>query len=129
MFQNGDAKPAIEFYSSVFNGFKVVHIEEYGANETGHQGSIKVAKAEFCNLSLMIIDSPIPHAFDFTPSMSLFVDFENHDELDLAYARLSEMGEVLMPINNHGFSQMFAWVKDKFGVSWQLNLPERQDDN
>ncbi|MEL6662392.1 MAG: VOC family protein, partial [Pseudomonadota bacterium] len=29
----------------------------------------------------------------------------------------------LMPMDNYGFSQRFAWVNDKFGVSWQLNLP------
>jgi len=29
----------------------------------------------------------------------------------------------MMPLDNYGFSQKFGWIADKFGVSWQLNLP------
>ena len=54
--------------------------------------------------------------------MSLFVECESEDELRGAFARLSEGGSVLMPAGNHGFSTLFAWVSDRFGVSWQLNL-------
>ena len=36
--------------------------------------------------------------------------------------RLAEAGEVLMPLDNYGFSTRFGWVNDQFGVSWQLNL-------
>ena len=67
------------------------------------------------------IDSPIKHAFTFTPSFSLFVECESEAELDAAFARLSDGGSVLMPPGNYGFSTKFAWVNDRFGVSWQLN--------
>ena len=43
-------------------------------------------------------------------------------ELDAAFGRLTEGGSVLMPPANYGFSAKFAWVNDRFGVSWQLNL-------
>ena len=33
------------------------------------------------------------------------------------------LGQVLMPLDNYGFSARFGWVADRFGVSWQLNLP------
>ena len=36
---------------------------------------------------------------------------------------LSHSGQVLMPLDDYGFSKQFGWVNDRFGVSWQLNLP------
>ena len=71
----------------------------------------------------MCIDSFVEHAFTFTPSMSLFVDCDDRAQLDRAFERLSEQGKVLMPPAAYGFSTWFAWVQDRFGVSWQLNLP------
>ena len=44
-------------------------------------------------------------------------------EIEHLYEKLSESGQVLMPIDDYGFSQRFGWVNDRFGVSWQLNLP------
>jgi len=43
-------------------------------------------------------------------------------ELEGAFGRLSEGGEVLMPLDDYGFSARFGWVRDRFGPSWQLNL-------
>jgi predicted 3-demethylubiquinone-9 3-methyltransferase (glyoxalase superfamily) len=54
--------------------------------------------------------------------MSLFVECEDEAEMDAAFTRLSEGGAVLMPPGNYGFSTRFAWLNDRFGVSWQLNL-------
>ena len=70
----------------------------------------------------MCIDSYVKHAFTFTPAMSLFVDCDTADELRRVTSALSEGGEVLMPLGDYGFSREFAWVSDRFGVSWQLNL-------
>ena len=63
------------------------------------------------------------HAFDFTPSISLFVDCPTAQELDRLFEALSAGGSVFMPPDAYGFSEKFAWVQDKYGVSWQLNLP------
>jgi uncharacterized glyoxalase superfamily protein PhnB len=40
------------------------------------------------------------------------------------FATLVEGGAVFMPLGNYGFSRRFGWCSDRFGVSWQLNLPE-----
>jgi predicted 3-demethylubiquinone-9 3-methyltransferase (glyoxalase superfamily) len=68
------------------------------------------------------MDSGAPHQFGFTPAVSLFVECDEEDELDHAYAALAEGGQVLMPLQAYPFSPKFAWVNDRFGVSWQLNL-------
>jgi predicted 3-demethylubiquinone-9 3-methyltransferase (glyoxalase superfamily) len=71
----------------------------------------------------MFIDSPAKHAFTFTPSFSFFVETESEDELRRLAAALGEGGSVMMPLGDYGFSRLFTWVSDRFGVSWQLNLP------
>src|SRR3712207_9218650 len=68
-------------------------------------------------------DSPPVHDFTFTPSFSVFVDVESAEELDRLFAGLSDGGKVLMPLDAYDFSRRFGWVVDRFGVSWQLNLP------
>jgi predicted 3-demethylubiquinone-9 3-methyltransferase (glyoxalase superfamily) len=66
-------------------------------------------------------DSPVHHAFTFTPSVSLFVECESEAEVGRLYDALKDGGQTLMEISNYGFSRQFAWVNDRFGVSWQLN--------
>jgi predicted 3-demethylubiquinone-9 3-methyltransferase (glyoxalase superfamily) len=71
----------------------------------------------------MAIDSPPVHAFDFTPWLSLFVTCASEDEIDRLFAGLSEGGFVMMPLSTeHGFAAKYAWLSDRFGVSWQLSL-------
>ncbi|HEX4815113.1 MAG TPA: VOC family protein, partial [Nonomuraea sp.] len=65
----------------------------------------------------------VQHGFTFTPSMSLYVTCDTEEEIDRRYAALVEGGAALMPLGSHGFSRKFGWVNDRFGVSWQLNLP------
>ena len=74
----------------------------------------------------MCSDSPVKHGFSFTPSSSTFVDFDSEAELERTYRVLADGGHVLMPLGNYGFSKRFGWLNDRFGVSWQLNLPAGQ---
>lgn len=122
MFE-GKAEEAMGFYTSIFPGSEVVEMTRYGPGEMGTEGSVKVARFRLVGREFAAIDSPVQHGFTFTPAFSLFVDFETGEELDAAYARLAEGGRVLMPLGDYGFSARFAWLDDRFGVSWQLNLP------
>jgi uncharacterized glyoxalase superfamily protein PhnB len=51
------------------------------------------------------------------------VDFDTGAQLERVFGVLSQPGQILMPLDNYGFSRRFGWVNDRFGVSWQLNLP------
>lgn len=123
MFQ-GDAEKAVDLYSSAFKDFEVGDVESYGEGEQVEAGSFKLANVSFAGHELIIFDSPPVHDFSFTPSMSIFVDFDTQDELEAAFVKLSEDGEVMMPLDSYGFSRRFGWIADRYGVSWQLNLPE-----
>lgn len=122
MFE-GAAEAAANLYVSVFRNSAIQAIERYGPGEPGAEGSVKQCHFTVAGLPLRSFDSPAKHAFTFTPSVSLFVDCESEAELDAAFATLSADGKVLMPPGDYGFSAKFAWVSDRFGVSWQLNLP------
>ena len=121
MFE-GVAEEAMKFYVSLFRGSEITKVERHGPGEHGAEGTVKVATFTLCGREFMCIDSPIKHEFTFTPSISIFVDCESDAEIENAFSRLSVGGQVLMPLDNYGFSTKFGWVKDRFGPSWQLNL-------
>jgi predicted 3-demethylubiquinone-9 3-methyltransferase (glyoxalase superfamily) len=121
MFE-GSAEEAMRFYITLFGDSEIKRIERYGPGEHGAEGSVKVATFTLAGREFLSIDSPVKHAFGFTPSMSLFVDCDSETEQEEAFGKLSEGGKVLMPLGNYGFSARFGWVQDRFGVSWQLNL-------
>jgi len=123
----GRAEEAMNCYVQTFPRSRIVTVERYGVGETGAEGSVKRAVFELNGTQLQCIDSPVEHAFTFTPSMSLFVDCDSRQQLDVAFQRLSEGGHVLMPPGEYGFSRWFAWLADRFGVSWQLNLPNQEE--
>jgi predicted 3-demethylubiquinone-9 3-methyltransferase (glyoxalase superfamily) len=119
MFQ-GTAHEAIELYQSVFPEFTVQRKEMH--EEGLLEGKVRLAYATFGNLNLIIFDSPPVHNFTFSPSMSIFVDFDDADRLREVFGILSEDGQVPMPLNDYSFSPLYGWVLDRYGVSWQLNL-------
>lgn len=119
----GAAEDAMNLYVSLFPGSKIVSIDRYGKGEPGKEGSVKYAEFELAGTPFACIDSPIQHAFSFTPSMSIRVDLDDRAQFDAVCDQLTVGGQVLMPPANYTFSQWFAWVQDRFGVSWQLNLP------
>ena len=123
MFQDGTAQAALDLYFATFPDSRMVRVERYAKGGPGPAGTIKIAVFTLCGREFMCSDSPIKHGFTFTPSSSTFVDFDSAAELDRVFGILSEGGRVLMPLNNYGFSQRFGWLNDRFGVSWQLNLP------
>jgi predicted 3-demethylubiquinone-9 3-methyltransferase (glyoxalase superfamily) len=118
----GFAEEAVNFYLTLFPDSKLRHIQRYEAGQMGKEGSVKRADVTLAGQDLICIDSPVKHAFTFTPSVSLFVECENETEFDTVVGLLAAGGSVLMPPGNYGFSSKFAWVNDRFGVSWQLNL-------
>ena len=118
----GAAEEAMRFYVAIFPHAEILRLEKYGAGEPGAEGSVKRADFVVCGQKILCIDSPVPHAFGFTPAVSLFVECDTGPEQEELFQQLSTQGKVLMPLANSGFSTRFAWVDDRFGVSWQLNL-------
>ncbi len=119
MFE-GRAEEAMDFYVSLFEDSGIAGISRYGPEGPGAEGSVMYATFTLAGSRFMAIDSAVAHDFGFTPSMSLFVECESEDQIRALYDALSFDGEDLMELDDYGFSTLFAWVNDRFGVSWQL---------
>ena len=120
MFQGKNAQEAIDFYVDVIPDSRVLDVQHYGDSNPEFADLIMFATVSIGGQDVRFSDSPIKHAFDFTPSFSFLIECESEEQLKTIASQLEESGKVLMPIDSYGFSKKFTWVEDRFGVSWQL---------
>ena len=121
----GRAQEALDFYIEQFGDAEILQIHHYGPEDPDREGSVVQALFRIKDQVLMAIDSPAIHEFDFTPSLSLFVNCESEAEIDRLAAGLSEGGFVMMPLSeDYPFAAKYIWLSDRFGVSWQLSLAD-----
>ena len=123
MFQGGKAEEAMKTYVALIPDSEILSLERYSAEGPGTEGQVYRAIFRLAGQEVRCFDSPIRHSFEFTPSFSFFVDCKSNEEIERYVAVLGEGGKALMPLDHYGFSRRFAWVSDRFGVSWQFNLP------
>lgn len=108
--QHGKAEGAMNFYTSIFDNSSIASIEHYEKGEEGPEGTVKRAKFVLSGQEFMAIDSKGPHSFTFTPALSFFVNCKDQGEVDELWNKLLEGGK----------SQGPGWIKDKYGLSWQV---------
>lgn len=108
---NGKAEDAIDFYTSVFANSHKRGIARYTGSEGETEGNIKHAEFIINNYLLMIMDSSYPHAFQFSGGVSLVVECKDQEEIDYYWNKLTSQG---------GEEHMCGWLRDKYGVSWQI---------
>ncbi|TDW97386.1 putative 3-demethylubiquinone-9 3-methyltransferase (glyoxalase superfamily) [Dinghuibacter silviterrae] len=109
--QYGRVDEAIDLYSSIFDNVKVDKMLRYGAGELpDKEGKVKHAQIDVDGQKLMLMESAAKHDFTFTEGVSLTLYCETQDEIDYYWEKLTENGE----------ESMCGWLKDKFGVSWQI---------
>ena len=109
-----NAEEAAKFYTSIFRNSKIKQISHYSdaaAQVAGRpKGSVLTVAFELDGQEFTALNGgPI---FKFTEAISLMVNCENQDELDHYWNKLAEGGDPK--------SQQCGWLKDKFGVSWQI---------
>lgn len=120
MFQ-GEAKNALALYREAFGDYEELLLQEHA--DGAQAGQIAMARIRIAGLEIMLYDSAPIHGFTFTPSTSTFIVCDDEAQLRRLAQVLGEGGAVMMPIDNYGFSTLFTWIADRFGISWQLNLP------
>ena len=107
----GRAEEAINFYTSIFNDSKILSTFRYGANqEPDKEGTIAFADYTLEGQIFAAMDSAHPHDFAFNEAVSFVVNCESQKEVDYFWQKLSDGGS----------EGQCGWLKDKFGVSWQI---------
>src|SRR4051812_38218199 len=103
-----EAEEAMNFYVSIFKNSKVGRVSRCGDAGPGPKGSVMSASFELEGMQFHALNGgPV---FKFTPAISLFVDCQTQAEVDELWAKLSAGGE----------KSRCGWLKDKFGLSWQI---------
>ncbi|MES2681485.1 MAG: VOC family protein [Bacteroidota bacterium] len=107
----GRVDEAIAHYSSVFKNLSVDGILRYGTNELpDKEGKVKHAQIKIDGQTFMLMESAAEHGFSFTEGVSLTLYCETQNEIDYYWEKFTESGE----------ESMCGWLRDKFGVSWQI---------
>lgn len=125
IYFNGDAKEAIEFYERVFKG-EGKQIMYYKDAPSNPEFNIPDSMRSYVLHSEITINSTKVHFSDSMTettkgnNISFALQFHTPDEVKDKFNELKEGGEVLMELAPQFFSPMYGWVKDKFGISWQL---------
>jgi predicted 3-demethylubiquinone-9 3-methyltransferase (glyoxalase superfamily) len=105
---NDDAEEAMNFYASVFKHSNVQILNRYPATKPGEQGKVMAASFELAGQKFMALNGgPM---FKFTEAISMYVNCETQDEVDEYWNKLTSGGE----------ESRCGWLKDKYGLSWQI---------
>ncbi len=105
---DGQAEEAAKHYVSIFKGAKMGNISRYGDAGPGKPGSVLTASFEILGLEFVALNGG--PQYKFTEAISFQIPCETQEEVDHYWNKLGEGGN---------FSQC-GWLKDKFGVSWQV---------
>jgi predicted 3-demethylubiquinone-9 3-methyltransferase (glyoxalase superfamily) len=109
--QHGRAEEAITLYRSIFPDSKLDQIHHYGPGENDPEGTVMFASFTLANRPFTAMDSAYDHGFTFTDATSFMIECESQEEVDTYWDALTADG---------GEPGQCGWLKDKFGVSWQV---------
>ena len=118
-----EAKEAVEFYTSVFPESKIKNMTTLRDTPSG---DCDVVSFDLSGHAFMAISAgPL---FKFNPSISFIVSCATKEDVDALWAKLSEGGQALMPLDSYPFSERYGWIQDKYGVPWQVIVPGTEGD-
>jgi predicted 3-demethylubiquinone-9 3-methyltransferase (glyoxalase superfamily) len=105
---DGKAEEAANYYVSIFKNSKLGRVSRYGEGAPAPKGTVMSVTFELEGQQFMALNGgPL---FQFTPAISFYVDCRSQQEVDELWEKLSAGGE----------KSRCGWLKDKFGVSWQI---------
>ena len=107
----GKAQDAIELYTSIFPNSQAYELQRYKEGEGQQVGSLKFGHFSLAKNLFAAMDGFGAHDFKFNEGVSLVVNCDTQEEIDNYWNKLTRDG---------GEESRCGWLKDKFGVSWQI---------
>ena len=108
---DGNAEEAINFYVSIFKNSKILSVARYGEAGPGPKGTVMTAAFQLDGQEFVALNGG--PQFKFTEAISFWVRCETQEEIDEMWEKLSEGGA----------KSRCGWLKDKYGLSWQVVPP------
>jgi len=105
---NNDAEEAANYYTSIFKNSKILDVSRYGDVGPGPKGSVMIVKFQLAGQEFVALNGG--PQFKFTEAISLMVNCDNQQEIDELWRKLTTGGQ----------ESQCGWLKDKFGLSWQI---------
>jgi predicted 3-demethylubiquinone-9 3-methyltransferase (glyoxalase superfamily) len=110
-----EAVEAAEFYSAALPDSTVTNVTTIYDTPSG---DTDIVSFELMGQPFMAISAgPL---FRFTPAVSFLVSCATREEVDALWARFSEGGTALMPLESYPFAERYGWTEDRYGLSWQI---------
>lgn len=107
-WMDGNAKEAALFYCKVFKETGIVGDNPY------------VCMIKSAGQKLMFLNGG-PH-YKVNPSISIYVNLLNEQEVNETWGSLAEEGNIMMPLDKYPWAAKYGWIQDKFGLNWQIAL-------
>lgn len=105
---DNNAEEAAQHYTSIFRNSKIVSVSRYGDAGPGPKGTAMIVTFQLEGQEFIALNGG--PQFKFTEAISLLVNCESQQEVDELWRKLSAGGE----------ESRCGWLKDKFGLSWQI---------
>ena len=105
---NNNAEEAANYYTSIFKNSKILDVSRYGDVGPGPKGSVMIVKFQLAGQEFVALNGG--PQFKFTEAISLMVNCDNQQEIDELWRKLTAGGQ----------ESQCGWLKDKFGLSWQI---------
>ncbi|MDB5221659.1 MAG: hypothetical protein JWN83_326 [Chitinophagaceae bacterium] len=132
LYFEGQAEEALNFYKNVFNG-EIGMTSRYGEApmpvDEDWKNKLMHARLKFGNSEIYLSDGPKDYKSPKGGNIQLSVDVPDENKIEEVFNKLSEGGQVTMPLAKQFWGAKFGMLKDKFGIGWMLNCELKKEEN
>jgi PhnB protein len=124
---NGNAREAMEFYTSVFGGeLTTSTFGEYGDTGPGSDGIMHAQLETPSGYTIMAADTPEGMPYEPGTNIAVSLSGDDSDELRGYWTKLSDGGTVAVPLEKQMWGDEFGQLTDRFGIGWLVNIAGEQ---